>query len=653
MKAKRLLVSRLLCFGSRVLIGCAFCLAGSPFPLSHAESVRSEHDTYLSELLSLSQAADLAHQRTWYLLLHYRQNFTGGVTSQADDLGFFLSPQGKTQPQAELEATLRAFFSTKKIGKLQQPAPCAYPARYHWLQGQLSIDPNRLPSFHCEHFSHWYRELNPAGVTLIFPSSYLNNPSSMFAHTLLRIDQKEQTEDTKLLAYSINFAAQPTTEFGLMYAVHGLTGGFKGRFSTKPYYLKVKEYGDIENRDIWEYRLNFSQEQTQFMLMHVWELQMTHFDYFFFKENCAYQILTLLEVAIPEWHLTDQFLLWTIPAETVRLLARRPKFIQHVAFTPARTTTIRRQLEQLTPEEEALLSQVLDDPQTTKDPRFTAMPLSRQSLILDVAIDYLNYSQSANEEAAETQRKPLHQLLGARSERKTQSRPMAIRPFSTQPEHSHRPARVDVGFGWRNDESFEEVGLRAGYHDLLDPDPGYPPYSQIILGSLAVRHYNTRNRTRLERLTFANIVSLTPIDLLIKAPSWKLKAELNTIKFNGCRYCTNMNVNAGMGLATETRALNRIVWFAIPEVDANVSYAYDGNYRIGGGINAGFIARLTENWKTLVSGSYLGYPLGDSSDALLLFVGQRYAVTNNVALRLEFNRRPKDHEGMLRLQVYF
>ncbi|MBA2252841.1 MAG: DUF4105 domain-containing protein [Nitrospirales bacterium] len=67
----------------------------------------------------------------------------------------------------------------------------------------LSIDNSRRPSLPCERFHNWYHDLNPQSITLVFPSAYMNNPSSMFGHTLLRIDQKGQTEQTWILAYTI------------------------------------------------------------------------------------------------------------------------------------------------------------------------------------------------------------------------------------------------------------------------------------------------------------------------------------------------------------------------------------------------------------------------------------------------------------------
>ena len=176
----------------------------------------------------------LHEQRYWHLLLHYRSTLTGGFESEADEAGFFLAPDGKTDPEAELQATLTQFFATDLVGRSRQPARCAFIARYHWLKAALAIDESRLPRQPCERFQSWLAELNPASITVIFPSAYMNNPSSMFGHLLLRVDQKGQTERTSILAYTVNYAADVTTDNGIVFAVLGLTGGFKGYFSTHP-----------------------------------------------------------------------------------------------------------------------------------------------------------------------------------------------------------------------------------------------------------------------------------------------------------------------------------------------------------------------------------------------------------------------------------
>ncbi len=438
---------------------------------------------YLAHLRQQARELRLAEQREWYLLLHYRANLFGGYTSEQDDPGFFLSPNGKTDPQAELDATLAEFFSEELVGRSKQPAQCAFVARYTWLKRELSFDDARLRPFKCDRFDAWFAGFDAEAVTLIFPSAYMNNPASMFGHTFLRIDQKGQTPQTRILAYTINFAADVPKDEGLAYPVRGIFGGYSGYFSTIPYYLKVQEYRDIENRDIWEYRLNFDAGQIRRLLMHAWELGNASFDYFFFKENCSYHLLALLEYADPSLHLTEQFRFWTVPADTVRLLAGQPGLVNDIAFRPSRVTLIRRKRERLSAAEHRVVKRLVRDATAGQSEEIKSLPLARQAFLLDVASDYVRYKGDRDEDHAAEYRAHNRQLLTTRSQLRIPSEDLAIHPFSLQPESGHRTSRAGMGVGWRNDDTYEEVSLRAAYHDLLDPEPGYTPGAQIEVGS--------------------------------------------------------------------------------------------------------------------------------------------------------------------------
>src|SRR5574341_92392 len=319
-------------------------------------------NTYLEELRGQARSLRLADEREWHLLLHYRPRLFGGFESEQDDPGFFMSPNGKTDPQAELDATLTQFFSSELVGRSKQPAQCAFIARYHWLKERLAFNDARLTPISCERFDRWYADFEVQSITLIFPSAFMNNPASMFGHTLLRVDQKGQTEQTRILAYTINYAADVPPDAGVAYPVRGIFGFYKGYFSTIPYYLKVQEYRDIENRDIWEYRLRLSPDQLRRLLMHAWELGNAYFDYFFFKENCSYHILSLLEVAEPTLHLTDKSYLVTIPSDTIRLLVAEPDLVGDIAYRPSRATLVRRKRDQLSDVERNLLNRLVDNP---------------------------------------------------------------------------------------------------------------------------------------------------------------------------------------------------------------------------------------------------------------------------------------------------
>ncbi|MEY4730824.1 MAG: hypothetical protein RL020_1982, partial [Pseudomonadota bacterium] len=235
----------------------------------HALLVSAADNEYLTQLQQQARAKNLAQHPEWLNLLHYKPYaFSSGSRSLADDPKFFNAAQGDKDAAAELDATLAVFFSALEETDKQQNPQCTFIARYQWLKRALQFDTAKLAEQPCKRFRDWYATLNPHEVTLIFPAAYLNNPSSMYGHTLLRIDAKDQDEQTRLLAYAINYAANTDEPQGFLYAYKGLTGGYPGMFSSMPYYLKVREYNDFENRDIWEYRLNLQPDEVERMLMH-------------------------------------------------------------------------------------------------------------------------------------------------------------------------------------------------------------------------------------------------------------------------------------------------------------------------------------------------------------------------------------------------
>lgn len=622
-------------------------------PTFSQENADADHVS-VNDLLRRSVAANLANHRYWHLLLHYRPNrIRSGYTSEIDDPQFFLSPHGKTDPQAELTATLTTLFSPAPVERFGQPAPCAYIARYQWLKSILSIDDHSLPPLHCELFAQWFAELNPDAVTLVFPSAYMQNPASMFGHTFLRIDQPQPGEHTRLLAYAINYGARNTSRNRLEYVIAGVSGGFRGEFALKSYYEMVKEYGDSEDRELWEYQLNFSAAQIRRMLMHLWELKNAYFDYFFFKENCAYHLLSLLEIAAPELHLTDHFAAWTIPADTIRLIAQQPGLITQTTYRPAPGTRIRQQQAWLSGQEKSLFTTLLHNPPFVDSPSLSSLPRDRQAFLLDLVAEYLHYQRSKDPSQATALSGQLHRVLVARSRLATESTAEPIEPFVTQPDRGHGSLRSSFGGGWRQDDWFEEVTVRAGYHDLLDPDTGYTPDSQIEALAVSLRHYEKHDCFRLERLTLADIISLSPWDSLLPLPSWKVRIGLETVKRAQCAYCNNWTANGGLGVTTQTHWLRREVYFAFTELDANYSSAFARHYRIGGGGRVGTLLHLSERWKVLASGAYLHYPLGDTGGAFQAAFGSSYAIQQNLVVRFEYRYREQDQEASLQFHAYF
>jgi len=102
---------------------------------AHGEECRS-----LEQALSTARQLKLHEDPYWHVLLHYRKGFLG-IESLVDDPDFFLAPDGKTSPEAELDATIRAFFDPAAEEK--SSAVCRFAARYEWISERLNLDPER------------------------------------------------------------------------------------------------------------------------------------------------------------------------------------------------------------------------------------------------------------------------------------------------------------------------------------------------------------------------------------------------------------------------------------------------------------------------------------------------------------------------------
>jgi hypothetical protein len=387
--------------------------------------------------------------------------------------------------------------------------------------------------------------------------------------------------------------------------------------------------------------------------MHTWELGNASFDYFFFKENCAYQILSLLDVADPNLDLTDHFWLYTFPSDGVRMIAEKPDLVKEVTFRPSRRTKIRRGYEALSGDEKNWLTRIIAEPALAQSETFKRLPPERQAAVLDVASDYLLYRIATEEKNSAVYEQRNHSILIARSKLKVHPAAVALTPVTGPPEQGHKILRTGFGVGWRAGELFNEVSFRLAFHDLLDPEYGYTPGAQIQALSLALRHYMRSDETRLERLTLVDIVSLSPIDALFRSPSWKINTGLETIEHNKCRFCRIGNLDLGVGLSAESAWLNREVYFGFAELASEYGPVFNGNYRLGGGVTVGTLVSVTGRWKFAFSGTYLEFPLGDKSSDWRVAVQQRYAVHKNVALGLAVTRRSGTQEYLMNVFIYF
>jgi hypothetical protein len=586
----------------------------------------------------------LANDPFWISLGHYETAKLGGWRSYVSDKKFFLAPDGNEHPDRELAATVQALYAPASVG--EQHAQCVYPARTRWLKAQLEL--SDLPTPDCVEFKQWFKDVSPHSAVMIFPAAYLNSPSSMFGHTLLRIDQANvQSDKTSLLSYAINFGAYiEGSDNSILYAWKGLMGGYPGLFALVPYQEKLSEYRSLENRDLWEYRLNLTQQETERMVEHVWELKQIQFDYFFFDENCSYRLLELLQVARPSLHLTEQFPLTAIPTDTVKAV-KEAGLVESIEYRPSRERELLSRAEPLTSEEQEWVLKVSADQKQLQTPAFKALPRDRQALIIDGAYRLERYRANGQERDPQRAQRSFELLRAI-----NQNPPPELEiPQPGLPEDGHESRTWQAGIGTRGDKAFGEYGLRMAYHDLTDNMESFPLGAQIEILQMKLRQYEG-NDWQLQQLDLATIRSLTPRNELLQPLSWQVTGGLERVPGKHDDETLVSHVNGGGGGTWQLG--DDMLGFALGTVRVEHNNDFAGFIAPAAGFNSGLLWKNPlGNFSLEAKGDY--FTNGEVRRSVSL--NQQWELSRNLGVRLSAQREfshlaSPENEVMLEVKWY-
>ncbi|WPN46529.1 MULTISPECIES: DUF4105 domain-containing protein [unclassified Pseudomonas] len=586
----------------------------------------------------------LANDPFWISLGHYETAKLGGWRSYVSDPKFFLAADGNEHPDHELAATVQALYTPASAG--EQHAQCVYPARARWLKAQLNL--TDLPAPDCAEFKQWFKDVSPHSAVMIFPAAYLNSPSSMFGHTLLRIDQADvQSDKTSLLSYAINFGAYiEGSDNSILYAWKGLMGGYPGLFALVPYQEKLSEYRSLENRDLWEYRLNLTQQETARMVEHVWELKQIKFDYFFFDENCSYRLLELLQVARPSLRLTEQFPITAIPTDTVKAV-KEAGVVESIQYRPSRERELLSRAEPLSDEEQQWVLKVSADQNQLQDPAFKAQPRDRQALIIDAAYRLERYRANGQERDPQRAQRSF-ELLRAINQNPA---PELDIPQPGLPEDGHESRTWQLGAGTRGDKAFGEYGLRMAYHDLNDNAESFPLGAQIEILQLKLRQYEG-NDWQVQQLDLATIRSLTPRNELLQPWSWQVTGGLERVPGKHDDENLVSHVNGGGGGTWQLA--DDMLGFALGTVRVEHNNDFAEFISPAAGFNTGLLWRNPlGNLSLETKGDF--FTNGEVRRSISL--NQQWELSRNLGLRLSAQREfshmaTPENEVMLEVKWY-
>lgn len=517
-----------------------------------------------NDLVARAQNMQLVTDPQWLALLHINRGgiLRGRGRSYVDDPAFFLSPRGNEDAAAELAATVQALFPDAGMdADTDEPdaktsasvaARCRFVARYRWLAARLD---QPLPDFaaQCPEYTAWRSPLQAAQVTLVFPGSYLNSPSSMFGHTLLRIDPPAESSPSVLLSWAVSFGAEvKPADNSILYIWKGIGGGYPGLFMVEPYFAKIQQYGRMENRDLWEYPLSLTATETAFLVDHLWELRNTRFDYYFFDENCSYRLLELIEVARPSLQLTMHWRLSEVPVNTIRGVAVAG-LSGKAQLRPSSEQELRARIATLTDAEQDMALALFAGTMRTDAADFIALPRARQAAILATAYAQIVYrSRKTTGRNAVLATRSMEFLRALNGTGEKPAAPVAQPP---PPEAGHRTRRITLGGGRLgsgdisdNAADFTVIGFRPSYHDLLDPRTGYLHGAELEILDTEIRLDGAGN-VKLERLDVASVFSLSPHDRFFRSFSWRVRGGIERAPMPDGQIHSARYMEGGGGLA--------------------------------------------------------------------------------------------------------
>jgi hypothetical protein len=116
---------------------------------------------------------------------------------------------------------------------------------------------------------------------------------------------------------------------------------------------------------------------------------------------------------------------------------------------------------------------------------------------------------------------------------------------------------ISLGGGFTDQNSHFHLGYKFAFHDLLNNDQGYEPYTQIDFPSIQVRLIESKGLI-LDKLGLVAITSLYPWTDLEKSKSWKLALDVRRANDLACNTCMIAHGDLGFGIALNPWTKNAV-----------------------------------------------------------------------------------------------
>lgn len=560
-----------------------------------------------SEIIQKALEKKLYEKELWLKLVHYEDTLFGRLESPIKSKDFFFAKDGRTNPKNELISTIKAFDSNEEYKSQDLHPQCRFIARKMWIKKELNLKSNIWSDKKCPKFSQWSHNNKVKSISLIFATGYLGNPASFFGHPLLKFNVNPTLEKNNLLDYSLNYGALTgDNDDPISYSLKGLFGGYNAAFTHIQFFYHNHNYSETELRDMWEYRLNFSQEEVDLIVRHAWEMLGREITYFFTQDNCALRMGELLNLVVKE-DILPKNVPYAIPHTLFDRIAHMQringeKLVSEIKYIPSRQTKLTSKYKKLSQSEKELVQSIIRDNQLIESKRFKSTSFNSKVKVTNTLVDYSMFVLASDKENKKL-KKMRKKFLIARA--KLPMGKVDKSEAQIQPIHKgQRPVltRLSVG-NWREGKPFYDFEVRPAYYDLLTPDTGRLPYSSLAIGRLEVR--KIEDQFIIRELDFFNVsaFNLAQTDLPGDGSfAWKFKLGISSQALS-CDTCQVANMKMGFGHAYELS--KRIVpyYFIGPVLTSSLNeFGTTGSQS-----DLGAIVTFSESYRLLINKSFIKF----------------------------------------------
>lgn len=473
-------------------------------PSENTQEFKKPSSAFGHSLVIQAREKKLWQDPQWLRLGHYRKKMFGGYQSPFRG-PMFIADGGFKDPELELTATLETLFTDKN-------RQCDFLARTTWIKNHFTIPESELAA--CEERKDWKRRLGAQEMYVVFASSDLSSAGSSFGHTFLRAHNPKNIKQLDLLDYGINYAAVTGTDDGASFALKGLLGFYPGSYSMLPFHQKMREYTNLEGRNLWEYKLKLSPDEVELMIDHLLELGSSVAPYYFVDDNCSRQILELIEIVKPNLDLTSRFVDSTIPLDTVKAMASEGLLEGEV---------LRLSLQAEWRDSYAHLNRqqknVLKDITKKKDlSRLADLSKKEQAETLEASMRYIAIQDYRDQKDSKDEK---YQLSVARAKLGAQTEALQLK-IPKSPLLSSDSSAWYLGYGKYDEQDFYRFKYRRAFHDLLSDDSGISTFSHLEVLSFDFRYLPSDESVNLHKLVLLKMLSTAPINELDTPITWKV-----------------------------------------------------------------------------------------------------------------------------------